>query len=62
MSTQQFIHLHLHTEYSIADGLSRIPELVARTRSVLRRAHRPEEEKSDDTVLVHGELKIESVV
>ena len=34
MSTQQFIHLHLHTEYSIADGLSRIPELVARTRSL----------------------------
>ena len=27
----RFTHLHVHTEYSILDGISRIPELVART-------------------------------
>ena len=26
-----FTHLHVHTEYSMLDGISRIPELVART-------------------------------
>ena len=26
-----FTHLHVHTEYSIVDGISRIPDLVART-------------------------------
>ncbi|MBT8445816.1 MAG: DNA polymerase III subunit alpha, partial [Gammaproteobacteria bacterium] len=34
MPGQEFVHLHLHTEYSIADGLSRVPELVARTRAL----------------------------
>ena len=28
---QRFVHLHLHTEYSIVDGVIRIPELVKRT-------------------------------
>ena len=27
----QFTHLHVHTEYSMLDGISRIPDLVART-------------------------------
>ena len=27
----RFTHLHVHTEYSMLDGISRIPELVART-------------------------------
>ena len=27
----KFTHLHTHTEYSMLDGISRIPELVART-------------------------------
>ena len=26
-----FTHLHVHTEYSMLDGISRIPELVDRT-------------------------------
>jgi len=32
MSTTSFVHLHLHTEYSLVDGIVRIDELVARTR------------------------------
>ena len=27
----RFTHLHVHTEYSMLDGISRIPDLVART-------------------------------
>ncbi|MBQ8982606.1 MAG: DNA polymerase III subunit alpha [Lachnospiraceae bacterium] len=30
----EFTHLHVHTEYSLLDGLSRIPELVARTKEL----------------------------
>jgi DNA polymerase III subunit alpha len=29
MSDQQFVHLHVHTEYSLLDGLSKIKKLVA---------------------------------
>lgn len=29
-----FVHLHVHTEYSILDGLSRIPDLVARAKEL----------------------------
>ncbi|MCR4605613.1 MAG: DNA polymerase III subunit alpha [Eubacterium sp.] len=29
-----FAHLHVHTEYSLLDGASRIPELVARTKEL----------------------------
>ena len=29
-----FTHLHLHTEYSLLDGVSRIPKLVARAREM----------------------------
>lgn len=29
--TEPFIHLHLHTEYSIEDGIIRIPSLIERT-------------------------------
>ncbi|MSR13505.1 MAG: DNA polymerase III subunit alpha [Gammaproteobacteria bacterium] len=32
MNTNSFVHLHLHTEYSLSDGLIRIPELIAQTR------------------------------
>ena len=28
-----FVHLHLHTEYSLLDGLTRIPDLVAKCRA-----------------------------
>lgn len=28
-----FVHLHVHTEYSMLDGLSRIPELITETKS-----------------------------
>ena len=31
MNTPSFVHLRLHTEYSISDGLLRIPELMAET-------------------------------
>ncbi len=30
MTNQPFVHLHVHSEYSLLDGLSRIDELVAR--------------------------------
>ncbi len=30
MSGKPFVHLHVHTEYSLLDGLSRIPQLVHR--------------------------------
>ena len=29
-----FTHLHIHTEYSMLDGISRIPELVAQTKNL----------------------------
>ncbi len=29
-----FTHLHVHTEYSMLDGISRIPDLVARTKEL----------------------------
>jgi DNA polymerase-3 subunit alpha len=29
----QFVHLHLHTEYSLVDGIVRVPELMASTAS-----------------------------
>jgi len=32
MSTPGFVHLHLHTEYSLVDGIVRVDDLVARTR------------------------------
>ncbi len=31
---QPFVHLHVHTEYSLLDGLSRIPRLVERARAL----------------------------
>jgi len=30
----QFTHLHVHTEYSMLDGISRIPDLVAQTKEL----------------------------
>ncbi|MDP2860432.1 MAG: PHP domain-containing protein [bacterium] len=27
-----FVHLHCHTEYSLLDGLSKIDELLAKTK------------------------------
>ena len=30
MSTPRFVHLHLHSEYSLVDGIVRIPRLVRR--------------------------------
>ena len=29
-----FTHLHVHTEFSMLDGISRIPNLVARTKEL----------------------------
>src|SRR2546427_11502204 len=29
-----FVHLHLHTEYSLLDGHSRIPALIARAKQL----------------------------
>ncbi len=34
VSPQDFVHLHVHTEYSLLDGASRIPDLVARARDI----------------------------
>ncbi|MCH7606618.1 MAG: DNA polymerase III subunit alpha, partial [Chloroflexi bacterium] len=30
----QFVHLHAHTEYSMLDGISRIPDLVSQTKEL----------------------------
>src|SRR5688572_19087252 len=32
MSNRPFAHLHCHTHYSLLDGASRVPELVARVK------------------------------
>lgn len=32
MSNRSYVHLHCHSHYSLLDGASRIPELVARTK------------------------------
>jgi DNA polymerase III subunit alpha len=32
--TARFAHLHVHTEYSLLDGMCRIPQLVARTKEL----------------------------
>jgi DNA polymerase-3 subunit alpha len=34
MSERPFVHLHCHSHYSLLDGASRIPELVARAREL----------------------------
>ncbi|MBL8161218.1 MAG: DNA polymerase III subunit alpha, partial [Anaerolineae bacterium] len=34
MSEQSFVHLHVHTEYSLLDGLSRIEKLVDRAKEL----------------------------
>jgi len=34
MTDQPFVHLHVHTEYSLLDGLSRIPKLVDRAKEL----------------------------
>ena len=31
MSGEQFVHLHVHTEYSMLDGAARLPDLMAET-------------------------------
>ncbi len=33
-----FVHLHVHTQYSLLDGAARIPELVARAKALGQRA------------------------
>jgi len=32
MTTPEFVHLHLHTEYSLLDGACRLDELVAQAK------------------------------
>ncbi len=34
MSSDSFVHLHLHTEYSLLDGAVRIPELMAKAKAL----------------------------
>lgn len=34
MTDQNFVHLHVHTEYSLLDGLSRIDQLVERAKAL----------------------------
>ena len=31
---QNFVHLHVHTQYSLLDGAARIPELVAHAKAL----------------------------
>ena len=35
-STSEFVHLHVHSEYSILDGACRIDDLVARAVELYR--------------------------
>ncbi len=41
MSTDPFVHLHLHTEYSLLDGAIRIPDLMKKAVELrdARRGH-----------------------
>ncbi len=34
MSPDSFVHLHLHTEYSLLDGAVRIPELMKKAQAL----------------------------
>ena len=34
MHHSDFVHLHVHTEYSLLDGLSQIPKLVSRAKEL----------------------------
>ena len=34
MSSDSFVHLHLHTEYSLLDGAVRIPELMSKAKAL----------------------------
>ena len=34
MANSDFVHLHLHTEYSLLDGLIKIPELIKKTKEL----------------------------
>ena len=34
MADCKFVHLHVHTEYSLLDGASRIPDLIARVKEL----------------------------
>jgi len=34
MMPQKFVHLHVHTEYSLLDGMCRIPQLIARAKEL----------------------------
>jgi DNA polymerase-3 subunit alpha len=34
MPSQDFVHLHVHTEYSLLDGLSRIDKLISRAKAL----------------------------
>ena len=34
MADRSFVHLHCHSHYSLLDGASRIPELVARAKEL----------------------------
>ncbi|MBA31434.1 MAG: hypothetical protein CL748_02755 [Chloroflexi bacterium] len=34
MSLKNFVHLHNHSEFSLLDGFSRIPEMVRRTKDL----------------------------
>ena len=33
MSSEQFVHLHVHTQYSLLDGTIRIKDLVAKAKA-----------------------------
>ncbi len=38
MSKQNFVHLHVHTEYSMLDGLSKIPDLIKKVKDLKQTA------------------------
>ena len=40
-NTRPFVHLHIHTEYSLLDGACRIDQLMDRVRTDRHCLHRP---------------------
>ena len=54
-----FVHLHLHTEYSLLDGLTRIPDLVAKVDAARQAGNSDEVTRLDAYLLaVHPPQQI----
>jgi DNA polymerase III subunit alpha len=43
-----FTHLHVHTEYSLLDGMCRIPNLISRAKELGITDHAPTKNKDNE--------------